>query len=51
MCKMDGNVITIMGGFIATWAQMAFLYYQIGRINQKLKDLNNNNKNYGRRRK
>ena len=39
--SMDGNTLTVLGGFIATWAQLGFLYYKIGRLEQKIDSMNN----------
>ena len=33
---MDGMTMTIFGGFVATWVQIAILYYKIGRLEQKI---------------
>ena len=48
---MDGNTAIILGGFITTWVQIAMLYYKIGKLEQKVKDLNNlYKKNYAEKR-
>jgi len=36
---MDGIEITLIGGLFAS---QFFLYYRLGRIEQQIKDLNNN---------
>jgi len=44
---MDGlTTAAIFSGFLATWVQIAMLFYKIGRLEQKIDSLNNkNNKN------
>ena len=40
---MDGlTTAAIFSGFLATWVQMAMLFYKIGRLEQKIDGLNNN---------
>jgi len=40
---MDGlTTAAILSGFLATWLQIALLYYKIGKLEQKIDLLNNN---------
>jgi len=42
---MDGlSTAAVMGGFIATWAQLIILNYKVGRLEAKIEKLNGNNK-------
>jgi len=34
---MDGLEAAILTGFVATWLQIALLYYKIGKLEEKLK--------------
>jgi len=36
---MDGHTLTVLSGFLATWLQIALIYYKIGKLEQKVKDL------------
>ena len=48
---MDGlTTAAILSGFLATWVQIAMLYYKIGRLEQKIDSLNDNlNKKNGKK--
>lgn len=39
---VDGEFVAVMGSFVATWAGLGFLYYRLGRMEQKLEDHCNN---------
>jgi len=46
---MDGQTLTILGGFITTWIQIMVLYYKIGKLEAKIKYvLDSNNKKTSR---
>jgi len=42
---MDGlSTAAVMGGFIATWAQLIYLNYKMGKLEAKIERMNGNNK-------
>jgi len=36
---MDGQMFTMLGGFVATWTQIGIMYYKLGKVEQRVKDL------------